>query len=192
MQGLWGVMPIGLRHPNSTFERGSRSEEHRSRGFSRKIGACALALSLASAGCSASLWEGVAQSVAQGAAATNTDAGTAAQPQYGSPKLMIFGGSGHATYLGCLNCPQYATDSVLNQYGVHGSRYQAESIFNTYGDYGSRFSDFSACNPYASDPPVIVDGNGGFYGRLTVNSNHPQATRSERWRAWVAGVCASR
>ncbi len=32
-----------------------------------------------------------------------------------NPKLMIFGGTNHGTYLGCLNCSEYATDSVLNK-----------------------------------------------------------------------------
>jgi len=102
---------------------------------------------------------------------------------------MLFGGEDHKVYLGCLSCNEYASDSVLNRYGDHGSRYSDTSIFNKYGDYGSRYSSYSACNPYASDPPVIVDEEGGFYGRLTVNKYHPQRTRSEGLNAWIAGVC---
>src|ERR1017187_2674636 len=79
-------------------------------------------------------------------------------------KLMLFGGMGHRTYLGCLNCPKYADDSVFNPYGEHGSPYGSESIGNHYGDFGSAYSEYSACSPYASDPPVVVDGRGSFYG----------------------------
>jgi hypothetical protein len=84
-------------------------------------------------------------------------------------KLMFFGGINHQSYLGCLNCSEYATDSILNQYGPHGSRYAQESIVNQYSDFGSPYSHYSACNQYASDPPVIVDSDGNFYGRLTLN-----------------------
>src|SRR5689334_20529811 len=50
----------------------------------------------------------------------------------GQAKLMIFGGAGHRVYLGCLNCSEYAADSVRNTYGTHGSAYSAESIFNHF------------------------------------------------------------
>src|SRR5215469_18684009 len=56
------------------------------------------------------------------------------------PKLMIFGGEDHKTYLGCLSCSEYSIDSVFNEYGTHGSRYSAESIWNHYSEFGSRYS----------------------------------------------------
>lgn len=86
-----------------------------------------------------------------------------------TPKLMIFGGDNHTVYLGCLNCSEYASDSVKNAYGPHGSAYSQESILNHYGPYGSPYSSESACNEYATDPPVIVDNAGRYYGRLTLN-----------------------
>src|SRR5713226_4729661 len=101
--------------------------------------------------------------IARGAAA---GAAGASAPQY-STKLMIFGGLDHKTYLGCLSCNEYATDSVFNSYGSNGSPYSSESIWNQYSEFGSRYSTYSACNPYASDPPVIVDHDGAYYGRLT-------------------------
>jgi hypothetical protein len=104
-------------------------------------------------------------------------------------KIMIFGGEDHKVYLGCLNCTQYASDSVQNKY-TFGSQYQSESIFNRYGEYGSPYSDTSACNRYASDPPVIVDESGGFYGRLTINKSHSEATHSEALLSWIEGVCS--
>ena len=101
---------------------------------------------------------------------------------------MLFGGEGHRTYLGCLNCSEYAADSVLNQYGTHGSPYSMDSIFNRYGTFGSRYSNSSPCNPYSTDPPVIVDENGNFYGRLTTNAYLPDRATGN-WAAWIAGVC---
>ena len=67
-------------------------------------------------------------------------------------KLMLFGGSGHKMYLGCLNCSQYATDSILNKYGSNGSAYSATSIWNHYSEFGSAYSTYSPCNSYATDP----------------------------------------
>jgi hypothetical protein len=106
-----------------------------------------------------------------------------------SMALLLFGGEGHRTFLGCLSCSQYDANSVMNQYGQHGSPYAVDSIFNRYGTFGSAYSTSSPCNPYASDPPVIVDGGGNFYGRLTINTYAPERTRIAHWSAWIAGVC---
>jgi hypothetical protein len=117
-------------------------------------------------------------------------ANSSATIQRPAAKLMLFGGPGHRTYLGCLNCAEYATDSVLNQYGTHGSAYNLDSIFNQFGDYGSAYSQYSACNPYAFDAPVIVDSAGNFYGRLTVNAYIAERTHNETIVAWLDAVCA--
>lgn len=114
--------------------------------------------------------------------------GAASNPAV-SHKIMIFGGEGHKTYLGCLNCSQYATDSVDNKYGDHGSPYSDESVFNRYSDYGSPYSDYSACNHYASDPPVIVDESGNYYGRLTVNEYHSEIGSGKKFMEWLTAVC---
>jgi len=107
-------------------------------------------------------------------------------------KRMLFGGPNHRTYLGCVNCSAYAADSILNAYGNHGSKYATDSVLNPYGDFGSRYSNYSMCNPYASDPPVIVDGAGNFYGRLTANPYHRQATNDAVLRGWVTATCEAR
>lgn len=108
-------------------------------------------------------------------------AGSQAQPA----KLLIFGGADHKTYLGCLNCNEYASDSVFNTYGDHGSPYSTQSIWNHYGEFGSSYSVYGACNAYASDPPVIVDQNGAYYGRLTVNEYHPQRGVGAKYYDWL-------
>lgn len=120
-----------------------------------------------------------------GAAMGGTTSGAAVQS-----KLMLFGGEGHSTYLGCLSCSEYAVDSVFNAYGDHGSRYSNPSVWNHYSDFGSRYSDYGACNPYANDPPVIVDLEGKFYGRLTSNAYHPQIAAGVRYHDWLVNtVC---
>ena len=102
-------------------------------------------------------------------------------------KIMVFGGRGHETYLGCLSCNQYEADSLFNQYGSYGSAYSATSIMNHYSEYGSRFSTYSACNPLATDPPVMVDGNGKYYGRLTVGNRRDGP--SAEIKTWLTKVC---
>src|SRR5579864_6235964 len=58
-----------------------------------------------------------AVTIASGAAA----GAAGASPSQYSAKLMIFGGMDHKTYLGCLSCNEYASDSLFNSYGNNGS-----------------------------------------------------------------------
>lgn len=106
--------------------------------------------------------------------------------------LLLYGGEGNHTFLGCLNCRKYDQNSVLNEYGPHGSLYMNESIFNRYSDFGSRYSNNSPCNPYASNPPVVVNGRGNFYGRLSLNQYVPDWLRANGINGWLAGICAGR
>jgi len=125
--------------------------------------------------------------VISGAAA---GAAGASAPQSFS-KMMIFGGQDHKTYLGCLSCNEYASDSVYNSFGSNGSPYSAQSIWNHFSEYGSSYSMYSACNPYASDPPVIVNQNGAFYGRLTLNEYHAQRGAGANYYDWLNKVCGN-
>lgn len=145
----------------------------------------ALALSLCGA-CSAAVWQGIAAGLDGAATGMQAASGGLGLPP---GKLMIFGGPNHSTYLGCLSCNEYASDSLFNEFSSHGSSYGAASIFNAYGSFGSKYSSTSACNPYATDPPVIVDGSGKYYGRLTVNRARSDGPPSAELRAWLAGVC---
>jgi hypothetical protein len=100
----------------------------------------------------------------------------AAAPNTSTPsrKLMLFGGRGHRTYLGCLNCPPNAQDSIFNEYGKYGGCPSAfaDNLFcrGPFKEFGSSgpFHDQSACANGASDPPVIVDADGNYYGRFSV------------------------
>ncbi len=132
-------------------------------------------------GCSAATWQGIGGAASGMAAGMNGTGMTI--------KLMLFGGPGHQTYLGCLNCNQYASDSMFNPYGLHGSPYGLDSVANHYSEYGSQYSTYSACSLYATDPPVIVDSNGAFYGRLTLNQYHPQKSQNGQLLAWLAAMC---
>ena len=73
------------------------------------------------------------------------------------------------TFLGRLT-DSYSADSILNEYGNHGSPYQSQSIWNQYGAYGGEFSSQSPFNRYTSSPPLLIKG-GKAIARLTVNKN---------------------
>jgi hypothetical protein len=154
---------------------------HWKNAHTERVFLVALAVCLSVGGCKAI--EFVAP-LGDAAAANST-----APPIDSNSKLMIFGGTNHGTYLGCLNCSEYAADSVLNNYGSHGSPYSAESIFNHYGQFGSPYSTESACNQYATDPPVIVDGNGTYYGRLTLNRYAREIGKGTEYMGWLTAVC---
>ena len=106
--------------------------------------------------------------------------------------LQIFGGKDHKVFIGCLTCSKYDSDSVFNMYGSFGGRYSSTSIINSYSDYGSRYSSYSACNVYASDPPIVTGGEGGYYGKLTLNTFARDAITNSTIVAWLTGVCSGR
>jgi hypothetical protein len=127
-------------------------------------------------GCSRAAW----QAAVQGAAA-------ASSPQT-PPALLLFGGQDHKTFLGCLNCSETSQSSVFNTFS-YGSPY-GQTIFNHYSDYGSAYSTWGACNSYATDPPVIVDSSGNYYGRLTLNEYHSQIGIGRKYVDWLkTSVC---
>mgnify|MGYP001578994806 CR=1 FL=1 len=93
--------------------------------------------------------------------------------------LLIFGGDNHDVYLGCLNCDKYESGSIWNKYGDHGSKYASDCIWNKYGDYGGKYGDNSPFNKYASDPPVLVDPDGKFYGYFTADKYFSKRTANK-------------
>jgi hypothetical protein len=70
-----------------------------------------------------------------------------------STTLYIYGGTNEKDYLGKLNA----------------SRYDSESIWNPYGTYGNKYNSYSPFNEHGSNPPVLRDKNGKFYGYFTAN-----------------------
>jgi len=62
-------------------------------------------------------------------------------------KLMLFGGLNHKGHLGCLNCSEYATDSVFNKFVSFGSEFSSGSIWNTYSEFASHRTQPTALQP---------------------------------------------
>ncbi len=153
----------------------------------RLLALAAIVVASASCASSGAFWQGVAQGLAD---TTPSPTRTESSGLPATPELLLFGGEGHKTFLGCLNCNKFDSASVANQFGTHGNKYNAESIFNSFGEFGSKYSNYSPCNSYASDPPVIVDREGNYYGRLSVNRYNQ--SRNTAINAWIGGVCAAR
>jgi hypothetical protein len=38
----------------------------------------------------------------------------------GAQEILIFGGEGHREFLGCLNCNEFATNSIWNEFSTYG------------------------------------------------------------------------
>ena len=91
-------------------------------------------------------------------------------------ELLLFGGRNHDVFLGCLNCSEYDSDSICNEYGM-GSRYESNGIFNRYSSFGSRYSNSSPWNRYSTSDsvPVLVDRGGNFFGYFTINRHRHDA-----------------
>jgi hypothetical protein len=105
-------------------------------------------------------------------------------------ELLIFGGRGHDVFLGCLSCSRFDSDSVLNKFGTYGSQYSSDSIWNRYGTYGGSYGTYSPCNRYSSNPPVVVDRSGNFYGYLTINPYQRQRLTDRTVAGWLESeVC---
>lgn len=97
---------------------------------------------------------------------SNDDFGYVSKP---STILYIYGGTNEKDYLGKLNASRYDSESIWNPYGTYGSKYNSKSIWNQYGTYGSKYNSNSPFNEHASNPPVLRDKNGKFYGYFTAN-----------------------
>ena len=71
--------------------------------------------------------------------------------------------------LGVITQNQFATNSILNEFGKYGSKFSATSIFNQFGKYGGEFSQLSPFNQFTTTPPQIISPSGQFVGFLTKN-----------------------
>jgi hypothetical protein len=111
------------------------------------------------------------------------------KPQHGSDEIVLYGGPEHATYIGCVNCSKYDSESVLNTDGPYGRYDSGTSIANPSSIFGSSYSEYSACNLFATDPPIIVDDQGNYYGRLSINLSQP-GSPSDALQAWIIRLCA--
>ena len=91
---------------------------------------------------------------------------TLSNPVFG--KLMLYSDE---VYLGCLDCSGVNSESVCNVVGRYGSSVSSTSIWNSVGRYGSSVSSKSPWNSVSSNGPKIIDQNGKYYGRFTINSS---------------------
>jgi hypothetical protein len=85
-----------------------------------------------------------------------------------------------------------STESVLDLQGPYGSHHSATSISNPSGSFGSPGSPFSACNPFATDPPIIVDDQGYDYGWLTLDPSRAMDPSADAVQRWIDRLCAPR
>lgn len=92
-----------------------------------------------------------------------------AAPAVSAKDLLIFGGRDNTEYLGCLSCSEFSSDSVWNQISRYSWDRHAIGLWSEIGQYRSSVGNYSACNQFASSAPVIVDREGNFYWRLTIN-----------------------
>jgi hypothetical protein len=109
-----------------------------------------------------------------------------------TPRLeeySLYGGPGDHTYLGCLCFWTWNPDSVTNSHGRFGSR-SADGVLNRFGRFGHPDSNYSPCNRRATSPPVVLTSSGVSLGRLTVNTDLPDAVQMPSLRTWIAGACA--
>jgi uncharacterized membrane protein len=89
----------------------------------------------------------------------------------GTATILGVGIGGAAVNLGVISTDNYASTSILNQYGSYGSQYQTNSIFNSFSTYGSSFNSNSVCNTFASYTSVPqIWWQGTFIGYLTANT----------------------
>ena len=84
-------------------------------------------------------------------------------------EILIFGGDNNKEFLGCLTCNEMAGNSIWNEMSTYGWK-NGYGKWNPYGQFKNSYSNYSACNEYTTNSPVLVDRNGKFFGRLTLNS----------------------
>jgi hypothetical protein len=106
-------------------------------------------------------------------------------------EYSLYGGPGDRTYLGRLCFWTWNPDSVANSHGRFGST-SANGILNRSGRFGHPDSNYSPCNRRATSPPVVLTSSGVSLGRLTVNTDLPDAVQMPSLQAWIADACAGR
>jgi hypothetical protein len=110
------------------------------------------------------------------------------------PGFYLWGGPGHAQYLGfftCVFCVEFDSDSVNNQFGRYGSQFSSTSIRNQFSQYGSQFDINSSCNQFATNPPRVYNSTGSvYYGELTLNQFRLDAIKTSAIVTWlVTNIC---
>ncbi len=105
-------------------------------------------------------------------------------------ELRVYGERDHDVFLGCLNCSEISQESMKNPISIYGAAISPKSLFNRLSLYRNSFSSQSACNKLATDPPVVVDAQGHYYGLLTLNPLNPKRTQYRAIAGWLDALCA--
>lgn len=92
-------------------------------------------------------------------------------------ELLIYGGENNRTFLGCINCSDSGSDSIWNLYSGFGSEHDANSIWNEHGEFSGIHGKYSPFNKYSSNPPILVDRQGNFYGYFTADEKYNNRTK---------------
>jgi hypothetical protein len=79
----------------------------------------------------AEAWARVQEDLAAASMALSAARAESPLTSLGNRKLLIFGGRGHETYLGCLTCSEFAADSVRNEFGKYGNSF-GSNLFNSF------------------------------------------------------------
>ena len=122
------------------------------------------------------------------------DAALTALTNLGAPRpleeLSLYGGPGDRIYLGRLCFWTSNPDCVTNAHGRFG-RTSANGILNRSGRFGHPDSNYSPCNWRGMSPPILLTSSGASFGRLTINTDLPDAVQVPSLRTWIATACAS-
>jgi hypothetical protein len=114
------------------------------------------------------------------------------------PVVSIFGGSDHKKLLGCLTCEPSDANSIFNSGGDFGhcgglafDNLYCHTLLSAFGTAGLVADATSACGPGSSNPPVLVDPDGGYYGRFSVGTllGHADSVCSTLSRFYSDALC---
>ena len=92
-------------------------------------------------------------------------------------EFQIYGGTGNKSFLGCIGCNEFSSDSICNRFGTYGNEFSTNGMFNKFAGFGNEFSRKSPWNEFSTsnDVPVLVDKQGNFYGYFTINQYRSNA-----------------
>ncbi|MCR4469848.1 MULTISPECIES: 4-fold beta flower protein [unclassified Burkholderia] len=86
--------------------------------------------------------------------------------------------------LGKVNRNPFDSESMVNEFGPHGSQFETRSIFNQFGTYGNPFSPLSPYNEFSQQAPRFVK-NGSVLGTLTANTFVQNRIDPEKFVEWL-------
>jgi hypothetical protein len=118
-----------------------------------------------------------------------TEPASTKTPDPAAYKLLVFGGTSHEVYLGCMCDPKEA-ESVFNLTGEFGSDVAENSLRNKFAPYASNSADTSACNPAATHPPSVVASDGKSLGLLTLNTQLKRRITVPSVADWLTRMCS--